>query len=138
MATTTSKKRTSARSTAKKTVARKRVSKRTPGADQNAASSETSQNSQPLPSGLPEQLMIVLAAIGFGLGGLFVHMLFVVSLVLMALLLGLLASEARRHRGRGIVAEVVNEAKVVIDEVKKPGESSDASSEVPSTNEAPS
>jgi len=66
--------------------------------------------------------MIVLAAIAFGLVGLFVHILFVVSLVLMALLLGLLASEARGQSRRGIVAEVVNEAKVVIDDVKKPGE----------------
>jgi hypothetical protein len=62
---------------------------------------------------------------------------FVVSLVLMALLLGLLASEARGQRGRGIVAEVVNEAKDVIDEAKKPGTSmTDASTDASSTTEA--
>ena len=39
----------------------------------------------------------------------------------MALLLGLIASEARSQRGRGIVSEMVNEAKVVFEEIKKPG-----------------
>jgi hypothetical protein len=74
-----------------------------------------------LGSGVPEQLMIVVAAIVFGLVGLFVHVLFVVSIVLMALQLGMLASEARNQRGRGIVSEVVNEAKLVLEDVKKPG-----------------
>jgi hypothetical protein len=64
--------------------------------------------------------MIVVAAIVFGLLGLFVHVLIVVSIVLMALLLGLLAAEARTQRGRGIVSEVVNEAKVVFDDIKRP------------------
>jgi membrane protein implicated in regulation of membrane protease activity len=66
--------------------------------------------------------MIVVAAILFGLAGLFIHVLIVVSIVLMALLLGLLASEARNQRGRGIVSEVVNEAKVVLEDIKKPGQ----------------
>jgi hypothetical protein len=124
MATTTPKKRTSSRSTARKSNnARKRATKKTTSADQSASETPTAtdEGARRLPSGLPEQLMIVIGAIVFGLVGLFVHVLFVVSLVLMALLLGLLASEARGQRGRGIVAEVVNEAKVVIDEVKKPG-----------------
>ena len=123
MPTSTPKKRTSTRSTARKATTRKRSSKSAPTNDQTeaATSNDAGQAARRLPSGLPEQLMIVLAAIAFGLVGLFVHILFVVSLVLMALLLGLLASEARGQRGRGIVAEVVNEAKVVIDDVKKPG-----------------
>src|ERR1700722_18770277 len=122
MATSTPKKRTSTRSTTRKATPRKRTAKSASTDDlaDVATPNEAGQTSRRLPSGLPEQLMIVLAAIAFGLVGLFVHILFVVSLVLMALLLGLLASEARGQRGRGIVAEVVNEAKVVIDEVKRP------------------
>ena len=38
----------------------------------------------------------------------------------MALLLGLIASEARSQRGRSIVSEMVNEAKVIFEEIKKP------------------
>jgi hypothetical protein len=74
-----------------------------------------------LPSGKPEQLMILVGALIFGLVGLFVHILILVSVVLMALLLGLIASEARSQGGRGIVSDVTNEAKVVIGELKKPG-----------------
>jgi hypothetical protein len=65
--------------------------------------------------------MILVGALIFGLVGLFIHILIVVSVVLMALLLGQLASEARSQGGRGIVADVTNEAKVVIGELKKPG-----------------
>jgi hypothetical protein len=65
--------------------------------------------------------MILVAAIVFGLLGLLIHLLVIVSIVLMALLLGLIASDARSQRGRGIVSEVVNEAKVVIQDLKKPG-----------------
>jgi hypothetical protein len=65
--------------------------------------------------------MILVGALLFGLIGLFVHILILVSVVLMALLLGLLAAEARSQGGRGIVSDVTNEAKVVIDELKKPG-----------------
>jgi hypothetical protein len=74
-----------------------------------------------LPSGKPEQLMILVGALIFGLIGLFVHILILVSVVLMALLLGLIASEARNQGGRGIVSDVTNEAKVVIGELRKPG-----------------
>jgi Flp pilus assembly protein TadB len=85
-------------------------------------------------SGQPEQLMILVAAIVFGIAGLIFHLLVVVSIVLMALLLGLIASEARRQRGRGIVSEVVNEAKVVIEEIKRPGQADTGdSSERPAT-----
>jgi hypothetical protein len=65
--------------------------------------------------------MILVGALIFGLVGLFIHILIVVSVVLMALLLGLLASEARSQGGHGIVSDVTNEAKVVIGELKKPG-----------------
>jgi hypothetical protein len=65
--------------------------------------------------------MILVGALIFGLIGLFVHVLILVSVVLMALLLGLIASEARSQGGRGIVSDVTNEAKVVIGELKKPG-----------------
>ncbi len=65
--------------------------------------------------------MILVGALIFGLIGLFVHILILVSVVLMALLLGLIASEARNQGGRGIVSDVTNEAKVVIGELRKPG-----------------
>jgi uncharacterized membrane protein len=80
--------------------------------------------------------MILVAAIVFGILGLFIHILVVVSIVLMALLLGLIAAEARSQRGRGIVSEVVNEAKVVIEEVKKPGhlDSDDSAKQSESTS----
>jgi len=77
--------------------------------------------------------MILVAAIVFGLVGLVIHPFVIASIVLMALLLGLIASEARRNRGRGIVSEVVNEAKVVIEEIKKPGKVDTGELSAPST-----
>jgi Flp pilus assembly protein TadB len=91
------------------------------------------QTGSRLPSGQPEQLMILVAAIVFGLVGLVIHPFVIASIVLMALLLGLIASEARRNRGRGIVSEVVNEAKVVIEEIKKPGKVDTGELSAPST-----
>ena len=122
MATTNPKKRTTTRSSARKSTTRRRASKpSTAVSDANDTSSPAMNQKRNLGSGVPEQLMITIAAIVFGLVGLFVHVLFVVSLVLMALLLGMLASEARNQRGRGIVTEIVNEAKLVLEDVKKPG-----------------
>jgi hypothetical protein len=67
-----------------------------------------------------EQLLIAVAALAFGLVGLAFHALWIVSIILMALLVGLLGSEARRQRGRGLVAEVVAEAKGLADEIGTP------------------
>jgi hypothetical protein len=68
-------------------------------------------------SGGSEHLIILVAALVFGVLGLAVHFLWFVSIVLMALTLGLLGAEIRRHRGHGLVAEVVAQAKGLADEI---------------------
>jgi Flp pilus assembly protein TadB len=138
MSTTAPSKKSPARSRTRKPIARKRTSKSEIAADQtdDKAQGTVKKSARHLPSGQPEQLMILVAAIVFGILGLFIHILVVVSIVLMALLLGLIAAEARSQRGRGIVSEVVNEAKVVIEEVKKPGhlDSDDSAKQSESTS----
>jgi uncharacterized membrane protein len=123
MSTPAPNKKTPTRSRTKKPISRKRTSKGGIAVDQTDETPQgtVKKSARNLPSGQPEQLIILVAAIVFGLRSLIIHILVVVSIVLMALLLGLIASEARSQRGRGIVSEMVNEAKVVFEEIKKPG-----------------
>ncbi len=78
-----------------------------------------SENTKRL-SGQSEQLIIVVVALGFGLLGLAIHFLWIVSIVLMALLVGLIGAEGRRQRGHGLVAEVVAEARGFVEDIGKP------------------
>jgi Flp pilus assembly protein TadB len=122
--TPTPAKKTARTSRAKQPTSNRRAAKKPTSGNTSAVANgeNTGQAARRLPSGQPEQLMILVGALIFGIAGLFLHVLVVVSLVLMALLLGMIAAEARGQRGRGIISEVVNEAKVVLDEIKKPGQ----------------
>jgi Flp pilus assembly protein TadB len=123
MSTPAPNKKTPTRSRTKKPISRKRTSKSGIAVDQTDETPQgtVKKSAHNLPSRQPEQLIILVAAIVFGLLSLIIHILVVVSIVLMALLLGLIASEARSQRGRGIASEMVNEAKVVFEEIMKPG-----------------
>jgi hypothetical protein len=55
-----------------------------------------------------EQIVILTLALLFGLIGFGLHFLWFVSVVLMALLLGLFASELRGRAGGGVVSDVAN------------------------------
>lgn len=61
----------------------------------------------------------------FGLVGLAIHILWIVSIVFMALSVGLIGAEARRQHGHGLVAEVVAEARGVVDDIGTPALDSD-------------
>jgi hypothetical protein len=63
-----------------------------------------------------EQLAILALALVFGLVGLAIHVLWFAAIVLMALLLGLMASELRGRRDGGVISEV---ATAVREEAKK-------------------
>jgi len=89
------------------------------------------------PSSQSEQLVILVGALAFGLLGLAIHFLWIVSILLMALLLGLIASEIGGRHGRGIVAEMVNEVKVVVDEIKTPGSRTDDDDLNPNSSQSP-
>jgi hypothetical protein len=65
-----------------------------------------------------EQLALLTLALVFGLIGLAVHVLWFVSIVLMAVQLGLIASELGNRRGRGVISEVAEEVMTVVDEIK--------------------
>jgi hypothetical protein len=111
------------KSTTKTTGTRSRT-RRTPKRSVTTAktANEANQDANTSPkakalTGQSEQLIILVAALGFGLVGLAVHFLWFVSIVLMALLVGLIGSEARRQRGHGLVAEVVAEARAVADDI---------------------
>jgi hypothetical protein len=123
MSTPAPNKKTPTRSRTKKPISRKRTSKSGIAVDQTDETPQgtVKKSAHNLPSGKPEQLIILVVAIVFGLLSLIIHILVVVSIVLMALLHGLIASEARSQRGRGIASEMVNEAKVVFEEIMKPG-----------------
>jgi hypothetical protein len=60
-----------------------------------------------------EQVVILGLAIAFGLVGLAVHVLWLVSIVLMAVVFGLIAATLRGSRGRGVISEVAAEAKSI-------------------------
>jgi len=64
-----------------------------------------------------EQLAVVGLALLLGLVGLAVHVLWVVSIVVMAILFGLIASGLRGDTDRGVVSEVVSEVKIMAEEI---------------------
>jgi hypothetical protein len=68
-----------------------------------------------------EHLGLLSLALLFALVGLAVHVLWFVAIVLMAILLGLTASELRSNRGGGVVSDVVStmmsESKSLADDV---------------------
>jgi hypothetical protein len=64
-----------------------------------------------------EQLAVLSAALLFGLIGFAVHVLWFASIVMMAALLGLMASGLRRRGDRGVVSEVVSQVKLMAAEI---------------------
>jgi hypothetical protein len=125
---TTPKKRVPVRkrAAAKASTPRKRAAKRavaTVKGEVGGGLDDISKDSRArrLPTGESEQLIIALAALGSGVLGLAIHLFWIVSIVLMALLAGLIGAEARHQRGHGLVAEVVAEARAAIDDMGKPG-----------------
>jgi hypothetical protein len=114
--------------TVKKPVVRKRAVKKKVAVVEGATP-ELSARQQGLAhnrrklSGQLEQLMILGVALLFGLIGLAVHFLWFISIVFMAILAGLIAAEIRGARGRGIISEVVAEAKNVVEEISNSGPS---------------
>lgn len=64
-----------------------------------------------------EQVVILSLALVFGLVGLVIHVLWIASIVLIAILLGLAAAALRRRTGRGAVSEVAAQAKNVVAEI---------------------
>jgi Flp pilus assembly protein TadB len=86
-----------------------------------------------------EQLALVALALLFGLVGLAVHVLWFVSIVMMAIQLGLIASEFGNRRGsKGIISEVTHEVAIVVEEIKSgpsDQDSSDATPAVAATSE---
>jgi uncharacterized membrane protein len=68
-------------------------------------------------------MAILALALLCGLVGLAVHVFWFVSIVLMAVLLGLAAAALRRRPGSGVVSEVVAEAKSVATEISSAGDS---------------
>ena len=64
-----------------------------------------------------EQIAILALAIICGLIGLAVHVFGLASIVLMSVLLGLIAADVRGRRGRGVISELVAEAKNVAEDI---------------------
>jgi Flp pilus assembly protein TadB len=77
-------------------------------------------------SRLAEQVVLLALAILFGVIGFAVHFLWFGSIVLMAVLLGLIVSEMRSRRGKSVISEVVTtvivEAKSVADAIASGGD----------------
>jgi hypothetical protein len=88
------------------------------GADQGSAGRRES-------SRLADQVVLLALAILFGVIGFAVHFLWFGSIVLMAVLLGLIVSELRSRRGKTVISEVVTtvmvEAKSVADAIASGG-----------------
>jgi hypothetical protein len=97
-----------------------RARRKTEHTSQSSGTSQNTTSKTIRSAGESEQLIILVAALGFGLVGLAVHILWIVSIVLMALLVGLIGADARRQRGHGLVAEVVAEARGVADDIGAP------------------
>lgn len=68
-----------------------------------------------------EQIAILALAILLGLVGLAVHVVWLGSIVLMSVLLGLIAADVRGRRGRGVISVLVAEAKNVAEDVTSGG-----------------
>jgi hypothetical protein len=110
------------RKAVKKPVVRKRAVKKKVAAVERAIADPSANHpdltaSRRMLSGKLEQLAILGVALLFGLIGLAVHFLWFVSIIAMALLAGLMAAEIRGARGRGVISEVVTEAKIVVEEI---------------------
>jgi hypothetical protein len=77
-------------------------------------------------SRLADQVVLVALAILFGVIGFAVHFVWFGSIVLMAVLLGLIASEMRSRRGKSVISEVVTtvmvEAKSVAEAIASGGD----------------
>jgi hypothetical protein len=77
-------------------------------------------------SRLAEQVVLLALAILFGVIGFAVHFLWFGSIVLMAVLLGLIVSEMRSRRGKSVISEVVTtvmvEAKSVAEAIASGGD----------------
>jgi Flp pilus assembly protein TadB len=77
-------------------------------------------------SRLAEQVVLLALAILFGVIGFAVHFLWFGSIVLMAVLLGLIVSEMRSRRGKSVIADVVTtvmvEAKNVAEAIASGGD----------------
>lgn len=69
-----------------------------------------------------EQVVILGLALAFGLIGLAVHVLWLVSIVLMAVVFGLIAATLRGSRGRGVISEVTAEAKSIAADITSKAE----------------
>jgi hypothetical protein len=118
------------RKAVKKPVVRKRAVKKKVATVEHAITNSSSNHSdlnenRRVLSGKLEQLAILGVALLFGLIGLAVHFLWFVSIVSMALLAGLMAAEIRGARGRGVISEVVTEAKIVVEEISNGAASKD-------------
>jgi hypothetical protein len=87
------------------------------GQPEEAASSSPAAPRDTEPSRQVEKLAILALALVLGLFGLIIHALWLGAIVLMALLLGWGAAELKGHRGRGVISQVVAEAKNVVADV---------------------
>jgi len=70
-----------------------------------------------------EQFAVLALALTCGLLGFAVHFFWFPSVVLMAILVGLTAAEMRSGRRRGVISEVVAEARNVVEDITSRGES---------------
>lgn len=85
-----------------------------------------------------EQLAALGLALVFGLAGLAVHFLWVGSIVVMAVLLGLNASGLRGRGDRGVISEVVSEVKIMAQEVTRTDEPEPVAPEALTEGDEPS
>lgn len=83
-----------------------------------ASTDRGSSSSRPTSSRQIEGLAVITLALLFGLIGLAVHVLWIVSIVLMAMQFGLIASALGNGRGRSVISEVAEEVVTVVEEIK--------------------
>jgi hypothetical protein len=88
------------------------------------------------PSRYVEQLGVIALALVCSVIGFAVHAFWLASIVLMAILFGLVAAELRSARGRGVISEVMSEARVITEEVTS-GRGSDSDPPVPGGDSLP-
>jgi hypothetical protein len=116
---------------------RQRLSKKdTP--DSAAPSSDQPLGGVTAPAARPsvrqtEQIAILVLALILGLIGLAFHVVWLGSIVLMSVLLGLIAADVRGRGGRGVNAELVAEANNVGEDITGGGASADNEAQTPST-----
>jgi hypothetical protein len=111
--------------TRKPSLARRRPAKKAdPIAEVGLGRSVTASSARRESSRQVEQLGVIALALVCSVIGFAVHAFWFGSIVLMAMLFGLTAAELRTARGRGIISEVVSEARIVTQEITG-GEGSD-------------